>query len=103
MMVRSIALLLGFFVIASSVEAAVQSKKVTYKHGDQGMYRLPGVRMTPFRDLVPESWSCHEFWGLDAVRQATRQLASGAGLHRGSPQTCTAEGKGRRNIRNDAH
>ena len=74
-MVRSFGLLLGLFVMAASVEGAVQSKKVTYKHGDVDCYgylawddAIEGPR--------PGVLVFHEFWGLDDyAKRRVDQLA----------------------------
>ena len=74
-MLRSFALLLGLFVIVASADGAVQSKKVTYKHGDIDCHgylawddAIEGPR--------PGVLVVHEFWGLDAyAKRRVDQLA----------------------------
>ena len=74
-MVRSLALLLGLLVLVASVEGAVQTKKVTYKHGD-----LDCIGYLAWDDSLagprPGVLVFHEFWGLDDyAKQRTEQLA----------------------------
>jgi len=75
-MLRSIVLLLSLFVLASSADAAVQSKKVTYKHGD-----LECIGYLAWDDAVqgprPGVLVVHEFWGLDAyAKRRADELAA---------------------------
>jgi len=74
-MKRAVAVLLTLLAFAASADAAVQSKKVTYKHGNTDCYgylawddAIEGPR--------PGVLVVHEFWGLDAyAKRRVDQLA----------------------------
>ena len=75
-MFRSLFLLLGFAVVTASVDAAVQSKKVTYQSGN-----VECIGYLAWDDAVagprPGVLVFHEFWGLDAyAKRRVEQLAS---------------------------
>ena len=75
-MVRMTMLLLGYFTLAATADAALQSKKVTYKHGDQDC-----IGYLAWDDAVqgprPGVLVVHEFWGLDAyAKRRADQLAA---------------------------
>jgi dienelactone hydrolase len=74
-MVRILSLLLGVLIIATSVEGAVQSRSVTYKHGDTNC-----IGYLAWDDSVegprPGVLVFSEFWGLDAyAKRRADQLA----------------------------
>src|SRR5262245_8006487 len=74
-MIRTIALLAWASVWAASVEAGVQTKKVTYKHGDlecHGYFAWDDAVQGP----RPGVLVVHEWWGLnDYARSRAEQLA----------------------------
>src|SRR5580693_7748771 len=75
-MIRSVGLLVAFYVMAASADAAVQSKKITYKHGD-----IDCIGYLAWDDAIqgirPGILVVHEFWGLDAyAKKRAEQLAS---------------------------
>ena len=75
-MIRSLCLLLGLFALVASADAAVQSKKITYKHGD-----IDCIGYLAWDDAIsgprPGILIVHEFWGLDAyAKRRADQLAS---------------------------
>lgn len=75
-MVRAIAMLFSFLVLAATADAAVKSKSVTYKHGD-----VDCIGYLAWDDAVagprPGVLVFHEFWGLDAyAKRRVDQLAS---------------------------
>ena len=74
-MVRAITLLLGLFVFTVAAEAKIQSKNVTYKHGD-----IECLGYLAYDDSIegprPGVLVFHEFWGLDAyAKRRVDQLA----------------------------
>ena len=74
-MVRATTLLLGLFVFTIAAEAKIQSKNVTYKHGDTDC-----VGYLAYDDSIegprPGVVVFHEFWGLDAyAKRRVDQLA----------------------------
>ncbi len=74
-MLRQLALAIGLFAFVTSADAAVQSKKVTYKHGV-----LECVGYLAWDDAIegtrPGVLVVHEFWGLDAyAKRRADQLA----------------------------
>src|SRR5882757_3077547 len=75
MMVRSLVLLLGLTLFVQSANAAVQSKKITYKHG-----ALDCHGYLAWDDAIegprPGVLVFHEFWGLDDyAKKRVDQLA----------------------------
>jgi dienelactone hydrolase len=75
-MFRSLVLLIGLVVLVTPADAAVQSKKVIYKHGD-----VDCIGYLAWDDAVagprPGVLVVHEFWGLDAyAKRRADQLAS---------------------------
>ena len=75
-MLRSLWLLLGFFVAVATADAAVHSKKVTYKTGSTEC-----IGYLAWDDAIagprPGVLVVHEFWGLDAyAKRRADQLAS---------------------------
>jgi dienelactone hydrolase len=74
-MVRTLTVLTGLLVVVSSGEAAVQTKKITYKHGDlncQGFLAWDDAVKGP----RPGVLVVHEFWGLnDYARHRAEELA----------------------------
>src|SRR5436190_22533883 len=74
-MIRTLCLIASLFVCAASVRAEVQTKQITYKHGDlecQGYLawddKVEGPR--------PGVLVVHEWWGLnDYARSRAEQLA----------------------------
>ena len=77
-MVRWIALLVGVFVFTAVSDATVQSKKVTYKHGD-----IECIGYLAWDDAVeglrPGILVVHEFWGLDAYAKRRADQLAGLG------------------------
>src|SRR6266567_9136395 len=74
-MFRTLAVLTGLFVLAGSASSAVQTKKITYKHGD-----LECRGFLAWDDAVegprPGVLVVHEWWGLnDYARGRAEQLA----------------------------
>ena len=74
-MLRSFALVMGLCLLAASAEGAIQSKKLTYKHGD-----VDCIGYLAWDDAIegprPGVLVFHEFWGLDAyAKQRVDQLA----------------------------
>lgn len=74
-MVRAVVGLLGLCMMAASVEAAVQSKKITYKHGDTDC-----IGYLAWDDAIegprPGVLVFHEWWGLDDyAKRRVDQLA----------------------------
>jgi dienelactone hydrolase len=74
-MYRTISLCMCLFVGSASVEAGIQTKKVTYKHGDvecQGYLAWDDAKDGP----RPGVLVVHEWWGLnDYARSRAEQLA----------------------------
>ena len=75
-MLRAFASIVGLLVIATTADAAVQSKKITYKHGD-----VDCIGYLAWDDAVegprPGVLVVHEFWGLDGyAKRRADQLAS---------------------------
>lgn len=72
---RSLILGFGMLLVVASVEAAVQTKQVTYKHGDLDCHGF-----LAWDDAIegprPGVLVVHEWWGLDAyARRRTEMLA----------------------------
>lgn len=75
-MVRWIAICVGLFAVVDMAHAAVQSKKVSYKHGDVNC-----IGYLAWDDAIegprPGVLVVHEVWGLDAyAKRRVDQLAS---------------------------
>jgi dienelactone hydrolase len=74
-MFRTLAVLAVVLLFASAVEAAVQTKKITYKHGDlicQGFLAWDDA----IQGTRPGVLVVHEFWGLNEyARSRAEQLA----------------------------
>ena len=77
-MLRPFALLIGLFVLAASADAAVQTKKITYKHGDLDCHgylawddAVSGAR--------PGVLVVHEWWGLDAYAKRRVEMLAKLG------------------------
>ena len=77
-MLRTVGLLLGLFVLAASADAAVQTKKVTYKHGDLDChgYLAWDDAVTGAR---PGVLVVHEWWGLDAYAKRRVEMLAKLG------------------------
>lgn len=77
-MVRSVCVLLGLFVMVASTDAAVQTKQITYKHGD-----VDCIGFLAWDDAVsgprPGVVIFHEFWGLDAYAKRRAEQLAGMG------------------------
>ena len=77
-MLRWIVLIVGVFVFAGPVDAAVQLKKVTYKHGNVDCFGY-----LAWDDAVagprPGVLVFHEFWGLDAYAKNRAEQLAGMG------------------------
>jgi dienelactone hydrolase len=77
-MLRPFALLIGLFVLTASADAAVQTKKVTYKHGDLDCHgylawddAVSGTR--------PGVLVVHEWWGLDGYAKRRAEMLAKLG------------------------
>ncbi|MBS0206224.1 MAG: dienelactone hydrolase family protein [Planctomycetes bacterium] len=77
-MVRSLVLGLGVLLAVTSVEAAVQTKQVTYKHGDLDCHGF-----LAWDDAVegprPGVLVVHEWWGLDAYAKRRAEMLAKLG------------------------
>ena len=74
-MLRAFLLLCGLSVMVGSADAAVQSKKVTYKHGNTDCFGYLAWD-DAIEGLRPGVLVVHEFWGLDAyAKRRADQLA----------------------------
>src|SRR5262249_39323153 len=74
-MIRNVALVTGWLMLVSAAPAAVQTKKIAYKHGDvecQGYLAWDDAVKGP----RPGVLVVHEWWGLnDYARKRAEQLA----------------------------
>lgn len=77
-MLRTVALMFGLLALAASADAAVQTKKVTYKHSDLDCHgylawddAVSGAR--------PGVLVVHEWWGLDAYAKRRVEMLAKLG------------------------
>ncbi len=74
-MVRSFLVLAAVFGLTAAADAGVQTKKITYKHGDQVCHGYLAWD-DAVKGLRPGVLVVHEWWGLDAyARRRAEQLA----------------------------